>query len=319
MSASNYDILGVASDASAEEIRAAWRSSIEDLDPSDRRFAFFNDAAAVLLDDEKRAAYDAELAAGDATGVPTTTHVDGDAADLVGAAEVDDPDGDADSPPEPSDMSGNEPEGGADADALPADAAGPAYAAERGAARWVLLALALATLLIAAVAAGLHFTKTDEEAVETAMAQARTAAEDNVAKLFTYDHVEPEKYHTQAMQVITGDLKAEYDELWRTVIEPNLAATEGSAASEVLSTGLIRASDDGKRVEILVVLASTAGNANVSVPVTLPLTVTMVEVDGQWLIEKSDLWEPDAAEPTDPTDPAEPAAPTPTSPSESPS
>ncbi len=57
-----YDLLGVAPDASAEEVRAVWRAQIADLDPTDRRFAVLNQAAEVLLDPERRAAYDAELA-----------------------------------------------------------------------------------------------------------------------------------------------------------------------------------------------------------------------------------------------------------------
>ena len=57
-----YDLLGVGPDASADEIRAAWRAAIADLDPTDRRFAALNHAAEVLLDPQRRAAYDAELA-----------------------------------------------------------------------------------------------------------------------------------------------------------------------------------------------------------------------------------------------------------------
>ncbi|GAB6986914.1 J domain-containing protein [Nocardioides pyridinolyticus] len=57
-----YDLLGVAPDASAGEIRAAWRTAIADLDPTDRRFATLNQAAEVLLDPARRAAYDAQLA-----------------------------------------------------------------------------------------------------------------------------------------------------------------------------------------------------------------------------------------------------------------
>lgn len=57
-----YDLLGVAPDAPADEVRAAWRVAIADLDPTDRRFGPLNRAAEVLLDPERRAAYDAELA-----------------------------------------------------------------------------------------------------------------------------------------------------------------------------------------------------------------------------------------------------------------
>jgi Mce-associated membrane protein len=57
-----YDVLGVAPDASADEVRAAWRAAIADLDPTDPRFASRNRAAEVLLDPDRRAAYDAEVA-----------------------------------------------------------------------------------------------------------------------------------------------------------------------------------------------------------------------------------------------------------------
>jgi len=56
-----YDLLDVDRSASAEEIRAAWKSSIADLDPSDRRFRVLNEAAEILLDPDRRAAYDATL------------------------------------------------------------------------------------------------------------------------------------------------------------------------------------------------------------------------------------------------------------------
>ena len=54
-----YDLLGVEPDASADEIRAAWKAAIADLDPGDRRFRALNEAAEVLLDADRRAAYDA--------------------------------------------------------------------------------------------------------------------------------------------------------------------------------------------------------------------------------------------------------------------
>jgi Mce-associated membrane protein len=53
-----YDLLGVDQDASAEDVRTAWKTGIADLDPTDRRFRLLNQAAEVLLDPEQRAAYD---------------------------------------------------------------------------------------------------------------------------------------------------------------------------------------------------------------------------------------------------------------------
>ena len=55
-----YDVLGVPRDASGDEVRAAWKSQIADLEPGDRRFDSLNRAAKVLLDPAARTAYDAE-------------------------------------------------------------------------------------------------------------------------------------------------------------------------------------------------------------------------------------------------------------------
>ncbi len=56
-----YDLLDVPRDASTEEVRAAWKGRIADLEPGDRRFDMLNRAAKVLLDPPARAAYDAGL------------------------------------------------------------------------------------------------------------------------------------------------------------------------------------------------------------------------------------------------------------------
>src|SRR5689334_13823552 len=54
-----YDVLDVEPTASTDEIRAAWRAAVADLDPTARRFRLYNEAAEVLLDPERRAEYDA--------------------------------------------------------------------------------------------------------------------------------------------------------------------------------------------------------------------------------------------------------------------
>ena len=53
-----YDVLDVGPSASTDEIRTAWKAAVADLDPTDRRFQRLSEAAAVLLDDERRAEYD---------------------------------------------------------------------------------------------------------------------------------------------------------------------------------------------------------------------------------------------------------------------
>ena len=71
-----YDLLDVSPDASSDEIRAAWRAAIADLDPTDRRFAALNQAAEVLLDPKRRAAYDAELAPAEPEPAPPAPPAD---------------------------------------------------------------------------------------------------------------------------------------------------------------------------------------------------------------------------------------------------
>ena len=58
-----YDLLDVDPDASTDDVRAAWKARIADLEPGDRRFDALNRAAKVLLDPASRASYDAGLAA----------------------------------------------------------------------------------------------------------------------------------------------------------------------------------------------------------------------------------------------------------------
>ena len=63
-----YDVLGVSRDASPAEIKAAWRNATDKFEPGSGsgQFRMFNEAADVLLDPERRAAYDASLDADDA-------------------------------------------------------------------------------------------------------------------------------------------------------------------------------------------------------------------------------------------------------------
>ena len=55
-----YDLLDVPRAASPQDVRAAWKAQIADLEPGERRFDALNRAAKVLLDPASRAAYDAE-------------------------------------------------------------------------------------------------------------------------------------------------------------------------------------------------------------------------------------------------------------------
>lgn len=57
-----YELLGLKSDATEAQINKAWRRKSRSLGPSDPQFAAVNDAAALLLDAQRRGAHDAEHA-----------------------------------------------------------------------------------------------------------------------------------------------------------------------------------------------------------------------------------------------------------------
>ena len=58
-----YDVLGVSRDATPEQVKGAWRDATDKFEPGSGagQFRMFNEAADVLLDPQRRAAYDASL------------------------------------------------------------------------------------------------------------------------------------------------------------------------------------------------------------------------------------------------------------------
>ena len=310
MSASWYDVLGVDETATAAEIRSAWRESIADLDPGDRRFRLYNEAAEVLLDDERRAAYDAELAAAGVSGDGEAMRVTDDLA----TTPADEPDPEA--RPERA-------EPAAETAVRPAPEPGTTAAPEPAAAGsgrtlpwvpgWLLAGLAVMLLLVTVTAAYLQVTGSDAVAADDAADEATAAARTSVPLVFTYDYRYPDRDKDRALRVLTGDLKAQYDELWAKAIGPNLEKSKGFAKTTSATAGVACVSDDGQRVGVLVVLDSEAGNVKQTQKLTLAFTATMVEKEGDWLIEKIDGWDPreitDAADGSSPSGDATTAAP----------
>ena len=304
MSASWYDVLGVDETATAAEIRSAWRESIADLDPGDRRFRLYNEAAEVLLDDERRAAYDAELAAAGVSGDDEAMR----ATDDLATTPADEPDPEA--RPERA-------EPATETAAAPAPEPEPAGAGSGRTLPWVpgwlLAGLAVMLLLVTVTASYLQVTGSDAVAADDAADEATAAARTSVPLVFTYDYRYPDRDKDRALRVLTGDLKAQYDELWAKAIGPNLEKSKGFAKTTSATAGVACVSDDGQRVGVLVVLDSEAGNVKQTQKLTLAFTATMVEKEGDWLIEKIDGWDPreitDAADGSSPSGDATTVAP----------
>ncbi len=247
-----YDVLDVDRDASREEIREAWLAAIADLTPADRRFRLYSQAAEVLLDDERRAAYDAELA-------PLDTE----------------PETEPGTVPEPE----REPEPD-----LPPAVADPA---REGRARvvptWLLVGLALLVAASVGLAAYL-FNQASEEAVEEATGTARTAAERAAVPLLSYDFRSLDADQEAAHGAITSQYRSDYDDLFELIRE-NAPSTKTVVDVEVIGSAIVRAGED--RAEILLFVNRPTTNKATKEPVVYKdqVTLTMERVGEEWLVD----------------------------------
>lgn len=254
--ASWYDVLGVEPGASSEEIRAAWRSGIADLDPSERRFRLLNQAAEVLLDPARRAEHDAALAQGE--------------------PEPDEPDGPADVGPAPA-----------------ASAAKPAPSASRlplvpG---WALVVLVVLAVLSVGAAA-LVWAQPNERVVasanggneiEESAEQARAVAERAVGPVLSYDYRSFEESTAAARSYMTTAYQEDYDKLV-AALEPNLEEVQPVVEVEVVDSAVVRTSGD--RVDVLVFVNRPTLRKGMDEPEIYKdqVTLRMVREDGQWLV-----------------------------------
>ena len=250
-----YDVLDVEPTASTDEVRAAWRAAIADLTPADRRFRLYNQAAEVLLDPERRAAHDAELAA--AAPAPSD-----DAAAEEGPAEVLD-----EAPAEPP----------------PAPAAGPRRAPNVP--TWLIAAVALLTAVAVAITA-LLWSQPSEATVAEAGTSARSAAERAVVPVLAYDWETLEQDREAAHAVMTPDYQEQYDQLFE-VIEENAPSTRTVVEVEMVASGISRVNDDGNRASILLFVNRPTTNKVTREPVVYKdqVTLSMQRVDGEWLVD----------------------------------
>ncbi|KQQ39714.1 J domain-containing protein [Nocardioides sp. Leaf307] len=264
MTPSWYDVLGVDPDASTDEVRAAWRAAIADLDPADRRFRSLNQAAEVLLDPERRAAYDATLepdADADADAhidahTHTGTDTDTDAADGGTAAPV--------------------------TTRVPSGPRPPR--SPRVVPGWSLvvagvLAVALAALTVLALVSPAASGEADAE-------EAREVAVRAIVPVLSYDYRSMDESAAAASTYMTSAFKTrDYDPLF-AVLQENVAETETVVEAEVVDSGVVRTGED--RVEVLLFVDQPTTNVRFTEPQTYQnrVVVTMVKDGEDWLIDK---------------------------------
>lgn len=243
-----YDLLGVAPDASPEEIRAAWRGAIADLDPTDRRFGVLNQAAEVLLDPHARAEHDAELAASEPEPVVV--------ADATGPATP--------------------------------VVTGPARSGRRVVPGWLLIGVAALTLVVAGVAGYLWVKVPSDQSVEDSTTAARSAAERAVVPVLSYDAKHLAESKAAAEPYLTSSYRTEYDKIFDGIIAQNAPATGTVVKADLIRSSVVRSGADRVQVFLLVNQTRTNKKSTQPEVYKNWVTVTMQDVGGDWLVDGMD-------------------------------
>ncbi len=285
MSANLYDILDVDETAGADEIRAAWKAAVADLDPTDRRFRAFNDAAGVLLDPAKRAAYDAELAASRDAGA------DADAADepatpvaLTKKAPAADPVPDSSGPADP-------PAGTPAAASAPA---GPPGWALGAAAIGAAVSLVLAVVLLLQPGGNLFSGSSPKEVAATnasfedASSSVLAAAERLVPEVFSYNYTTMDADLERAQQHVTPELGEKQAAGWPDIAK-DAADQKLVVQAKAEAVALTRVSTNGENATVVVFLVQASTRNGVDqTPLRMWVSLDMVRADGSadgWLID----------------------------------
>lgn len=309
MSANLYDILNVDESASVDEIRSAWKAAVADLDPTDRRFRAFNDAAAVLLDTDKRAAYDAELAAAAADDAgastageepapaPVTLTKTGTAAgEDTAVKDAVDTAGTADTASAASTVTAPKPVPAPAPDPAPAKpaSAGPPGWALGAAGVGALAALALAVVLLLQPGGNVFADDSPKDVAaanasfEKASLSVEGAAERMIADVFSYNYKTMDADLERAQRYVTPELGAKQAKGWPDIAK-DAADQKLVVQARAEAVALTRVSPDRKDATVVVFLVQDSTRNGVDqTPLRMWVSLRMVHDDGSadgWLID----------------------------------
>lgn len=264
-----YEVLDVSHDATPEQIKAAWRNATDKFEPGSGsgQFRMFNEAADVLLDPQRRAAYDESLdVAPTATAAPERRTVD--------LSE----EGHDAAPPPPAPV-----------ETGPANVRPASEPASRLAGALVLL---LAVLTVAAlVLAGYFGLKVRSDArVATARDEAPAAAERAAKALLSYDYRQLPADRKRASTFLTDSFKAKYLKNF-TLLEKQKDGTPGAAVqtktvvtSSVLGSGVMDAESGVARVLVYVNQVSKKPGVDPQI-FQNRVAMTMKKDGNRWLVD----------------------------------
>jgi Mce-associated membrane protein len=249
-----YDVLDIELGSSETEVRAAWKSAIADLEPTDRRFRLLNQAAEVLLDRDRRTAYDTQL---------LTAELD---------AHLDE-----------SALAESSPDEEVSTTSTGAGSPSPA----RVVPGWLLVVVAAMAALVVGACAVVASTAPSDASIADATPAAQTSAERAIVPILSYDGSKQgdlDEDQRAAEGFLTAEYRDEYAKLFE-VIKANAPETGTKVAAEVVASGIVRSGDD--RVAVLVFVNRPTTNKQVQEPVVYKdqVTVTMQKVGDEWLVD----------------------------------
>ena len=317
MTESLYDLLGIEPTATESEIKGAWRSLVTVLGPTDHRFASINDAASVLLDADKRAAYDATLA----EPTPTAAVVDtpaqaetpvADESDAAAPHEAVEPVEDAaivapEAEAEPE--AAATPDADAGAGSIPVSPRRSAAVDLLASRRVAMVAALLAVALVVATSISylvhdsgqkvsertitVHLTDANVKPI-TATVQTRetadvtaalSAAVTAVPNILSFDYRSIDTWAKTATPFMTANFIKTYMPYFDGMVKPNAKRVHGVVKlSPVLDAGVVSTAP-GVIVVLVIVDAQTA-TANQTVIAQDFAVLTMAKTNGRWLVDK---------------------------------
>lgn len=295
-----YEILGVEPSASPTEIKKAWQAATDAYAPGTgaAQLRLFNNAAEVLLDPERRAAYDASLGLGTATGDAVGGEEPEESEDSAAPA-VPDQDAAPEEPAEESDEPGSEPVlagAGPAAPDMPADLP-PQVPGRRGlvgalaaGGLWVLIPTLLLT--IASVTLAVVLVRDIQGRVNQAQdgAEAAATAERAMSAVLAYDYRHMDADLQRAEQYLTPSYAQEFAKTFGLLTEgadgkPGPAVqTKTVVTADALDVGVQDAEPGRVRVLLFVNQTSVKDGASPAI-FQNRVVATMVQRDGAWLID----------------------------------
>ncbi|MFL6159579.1 MAG: DnaJ domain-containing protein [Marmoricola sp.] len=293
-----YAILGIEPDATPAEIKAAWRDATDKFEPGTgaTQFRLFNEAADVLLDPEKRAAYDAELAPAGSSEpepevvVPEVVEPEVVEPEVVGPEVVNAPDVapvevPAAAEPDPTESAETEPA----TDPAPAPVATTTPAATRIVA--ALCVLAVASVVLALVfGLQLHHKVSDRQADVKARAAASAVAERALTAVLSYDYRHMDADRDRSAKFLTPAYRKEFLKTFALLTDGPDGAPGGAVKTQavvtanVLSTAVVDASSSKVRVLVFVNQSSVKGTAAPAI-FQNRVVATLVHRGDSWLID----------------------------------